>query len=89
MFLPVSSGFNVGEGVISGVMVLKLMFGTGGAGLCAFKMLKPVLLLPRRWRGERGDAGALLRGLEGRPVKTLRGGASGRASLSSSGVGGS
>lgn len=64
-----------------------------GAGkgilIYTFKMLKPVLLFPR-WC--KGDAGALLRGLEGRPipVKTFRGGAGAGVVivLSSSGVGG-
>lgn len=31
------SGFNVGDGVISGVVTSFLAMGTGGAGLCACK----------------------------------------------------
>lgn len=58
-----------------------------GRRIYTFKTLKPVLLFPRMCSGE---AGALPRGLDGRPVKTFLGGAGGLASsFSSSGVGGS
>jgi hypothetical protein len=57
-----------------------------GRRIYTFKTLNPVLLLPRKWRG---DAGALTRGFEGRPVKTFFGGAGTLVSCSSSGVGGS
>lgn len=56
-----------------------------GSSISTFRMLKPVLLLPRVWRG---DIGALGRGFDGRPTPTraLRGGDG--TDLSSGGVGG-
>lgn len=69
-------------------LIYRTSTGAGkGRRIYTFKTLKPVLLFPRMCSGE---AGALPRGLDGRPVKTFFGGARGLASsFSSSGVGGS
>lgn len=84
-----SAAWRVGEGVISGVSVSTILVGGGGAGLCALRRLKPVLLFPRTCLGEIGPPFA--RGFEGspKPGNTFRGGAgAGAENLSSSGVGG-
>ena len=86
-----SFGFSLGDGVISGVIVSIFAIGGGGAGLCAFSTLKPVLLLPLTCFGEMGPP--LARGLDGSPMpmNALRGGAGAGnvPNFSSSGVGGS
>lgn len=59
--------------------------GGRGRSISTLRTLKPVLLLPRMWRGE---PGCLVRGLDGKPAPTraLRGGDG--ADCSSGGVGG-